>query len=371
MQYEHGGNIHRYLREKAESDGTEGGEWTNGSLEELLDFSANINPLGLSPMGRAAMLDSLQWLSHYPDPDYLRLKEAMAAYYQTDRNYVSVFNGAAEGLHELFAYLKPHKCLIPAPAFVEYEKALLRHGTQLEWFTLKAENNFLIDEDRFLMTLEMERPNLVVICTPNNPTGQRTSCDFLEQVAESLKRWQGNLLVDEAFMDFLPGGGKSMAKWLALHENLYVLKSLTKFFGVPGLRLGAVLSANARFHQSVDRFGVPWRINTMAEHYALGALGDQSYMEKTRDYVYNERQWLSEALKTTGKIHCFESEADYLLLRLDEDLADGFEAALRKKGLLIRSCENYRGLSKGYFRIAVKDHEANVKLVAAIGEVLS
>lgn len=364
MQYEHGGNVHRYLREKTEADGA------NESLETLLDFSANINPLGLSPMGRAAMLDSLQWLSHYPDPEYLRLKEAMATYYQTEQSFVSVFNGAAEGLHELFAYLKPNKCLVPAPAFVEYEKALLRHGTQLEWFTLKAENDFLIDEDRFLMTLEMERPNLVVICTPNNPTGQRTSTDFLEQVTASLKRWKGNLLVDEAFMDFLPGGGQSMTKWLALYDNLYVLKSLTKFFGVPGLRLGAVLSANEQFHQSVDRFGVPWRINTMAEHYALGALRDQAYMAKTRDYVFTERHWLSTALKDTGKIHCFDSEADYLLLRLDADLADDFEAKLRAQGLLIRSCENYRGLSKGYFRIAVKDHHANSRLVAAIGEVL-
>lgn len=358
MQYEHGGNVHRFIREN------------EGALTSVIDFSANINPLGLSPVGKANMLNSLEWVSHYPDPDYVKLKSHLSAYYHVSASQLCVFNGAAEGLHELFGYLKPKKAMLPAPSFVEYEKALLIHQTQLEWFYLKCEKKFVLEQDRLLMTLEMERPDLLVICTPNNPTGQVVPAEFLETLVKLLARWQGNLVIDEAFLDFLPEGSDSMSKWLPLYDNLYVLKSFTKFFGVPGLRLGAVLTSNQGFHEHMNCYGVPWRINTMAEYYAIGATTDQDYIARTRAYIETERTLLVEKMSAFEGLVVFDSVADYLLLKLPSEQMAVFENSLRTRGILIRNCQNYRGLTSGYFRVAVKDKESNQRLIEAIGEVL-
>ncbi len=358
MQFEHGGNVHRFIREQA------------GSLEALLDFSANINPLGLSPKGKEAMLNGLEWLSHYPDPDYTQLREKLARYYRVDPKFISVFNGGAEGIHELFRFLKPKKAILTAPSFVEYEKALLAHETEIDWFYLKPEQQFQIDQRKLLMTVELERPDLVVLCTPNNPTGQIVSSEFLEDLTMTLARWKGRLVIDEAFVDFLPTDHERVSKWLPLYENVYVLKSFTKFFGVPGLRLGAVLSASSHFHEYLSLHAVPWRINAMAEHYALGALEDQSYIEASKDYIAKARPLLMEKLSELDGIQVYDSCADYMLLKVDSEKMETFEKNLLTKQIIVRNCANYRGLGPGYFRIAVKAQRENDVLIEAIKEVL-
>lgn len=359
MQYEHGGNIHKFLREQPEFK------------ENLLDFSANINPFGLSELGKKSMLESLQWLEHYPDPDYYQLKSAMAAYYKTNREWLSLYNGAAEGMHELFRFLSPKRAMLLAPTFIEYEKALSRLGVELFYYTLKKENEFNIEKEAFLIHLELERPNLLVICTPNNPTGQLTEPDFLEKIAERLKKWKGQLVVDEAFIDFLPNQTASMVGYLGLHENLHIMRSFTKFFGVPGLRLGAVLTANSSFHENQQTYGVPWRVNTMAEHYALGALEDKSYIENSRELIVNQRSQLLSALADVDALKVYKSFADYMLLDVGAEKAKDFEQGLRDRGILIRNCSNYKGLREGYFRIAIKEKKANERLQGAILEVVS
>lgn len=358
MQFEHGGNVHRFIREQA------------GSLDALLDFSANINPLGLSPKGKEAMLKGLDWLSHYPDPEYTALREKLSLYYKVAPKFISVFNGGAEGIHELFRFLQPKKAVLTAPSFVEYEKALLAHGTDIEWFYLKPEQQFQLDQQKLLMTVELERPDLVVLCTPNNPTGQIIASEFLEDLTKILARWKGRLVIDEAFVDFLPTENERVSKWLPLYENVYVLKSFTKFFGVPGLRLGAVLSANSEFHEHLNVHAVPWRINVMAEQYALGALEDQTYIEATRAYIGKARPVLMQMLSSVDGIQVYDSCADYMLLKIDSDKTETFEQSLLAKQILVRNCANYRGLGPGYFRVAVKAQSENDRLVEAVKEVL-
>lgn len=358
MAYEHGGNIHQLIRESGKA------------AQEILDFSANINPLGLSELGKTRMLKSLEGLTHYPDPHYIMLKEKLSAYYSVEDSQISVFNGAAEGLHELIRYLNPQRAMVLAPSFVEYEKALKAIQCEIEWFDLKALEQFQINEKRFLVTIELERPDLIVLCTPNNPTGKLLSMDFVEKVAELSRRWQGNILIDEAFFDFLPEGSKSMALLAPFYPHLFVMKSFTKFFGVPGLRLGAILSSNQGFREYMDTYGVPWRINAMAEQYALGAIEDRDYQKNTRQVILEERFWMMENLCQMENLTVYESFADYLLIKISEDLADFVETSLRRDGIMIRNCSNYRGLGKGYFRIAVKSHDSNERLLEAMSKVL-
>lgn len=358
MEFEHGGNVHRFIREQ------------EGQLEALLDFSANINPLGISAKGREALRGAETWLGHYPDPEYMTLRESLSSYYQAAVAHISVFNGGAEGIHELFRYIKPRKAMLTAPSFVEYEKALKAHETVIEWFYLKPDQQFQIDQHKLLVTLELERPDLLVLCTPNNPTGQVISSDYLEDLAKMLQRWHGRLVIDEAFIDFLPQGFDSACKWLPLYDNVYVLKSFTKFFGVPGLRLGAVISADKEFHAHVQSYSVPWRINVMAEHYAVGALQDKDYINETKTYMHQARPLLMEKLALLPGFKIFDSLADYLLIYVPPEIADSLEKGLRDRQILIRNCENYKGLGRGYFRVAVKSEAANERLVAAINEVL-
>lgn len=358
MEFEHGGNVHRFLREQS------------GQIEALLDFSANINPLGISQKGKVAMQSAQEWLCHYPDPEYKALRESLSRYYQASSAHISVFNGGAEGIHELFRFLKPKKAMLTAPSFVEYEKALRVHETTIEWFYLKPEQQFLIDQRKLMVTLELERPDLMVLCTPNNPTGQVVSSEYLEDLAKLLQRWQGRLVIDEAFIDFLPQGMDSACKWLPLYDNVYVLKSFTKFFGVPGLRLGAVVSTDSAFHGYVQTYGVPWRINVMAEHYAISALEDKVYIAETKAYVHRVRPELMEKIASMPGFKVFDSQADYLLIHVLPEMAERLEKGLLARQILIRNCKNYKGLGEGYFRIAVKSEAANERLVTAIQEVL-
>lgn len=357
MQFEHGGNIHKFKREsKACQDG-------------LLDYSANINPLGLSPMGREAMLQSMEMLAHYPDPDYLDLREALGTFYKTRPEWLSVFNGAAEGMHEVFKWLRPKKTLLIAPSFVEYEKALTALDSELVYYKLRASENFTIDQEAYLLNLDLERPDLAVICTPNNPTGQLAERDFLEAVLNRLSKWKGHLAVDEAFIDFLPNGGQSMTAYLENYGNLHVFKSLTKFFGIPGLRLGAVNSSCKAFHNHQRTYGVPWRVNSFAEHYAMAAVKDIDYIQATRLLIESERTRLTEALEVMPSITVYPSHADYLLCKVLEANFDILAEGLKSRGILIRDCSNYKGLHKGYFRIAVKDEASNERLIQAVKEV--
>ncbi len=358
MQYEHGGNVHRFIKESGKAS------------QDILDFSANINPLGLSEMGKTKMLEGLKWLGHYPDPHYVNLKEKMSVYYGVDSSQLSVFNGAAEGLHEIVRYLEPKRAIIPAPAFVEYEKALSAIQCEIDWFELKGADQFEMNEQRFLVTIELERPELIVLCTPNNPTGKLLSLNFIEKVAELARRWRGNVLIDEAFFDFLPEGTKSSGLLTALYSNLFVMKSFTKFFGVPGLRLGAIISSHQGFREHIDTYGVPWRINMMAEQYALGAVADLEYQKQTRLLIQEERQWLKEALEALDQVKVFESHADYMLMKTSAELGELMEKKLRDEGILIRNCANYRGLEKGYFRLAVKDHDSNARFLEVLSKVL-
>lgn len=357
MQFEHGGNIHKFKRE------------SSSAQTGLLDYSANINPLGLSPLGQEAMRQSMEMLCHYPDPDYLDLREALGTYYKTKAEWLSVYNGAAEGMHEVFKWLKPKKALLIAPSFVEYEKALTALDTELVYYRLRASEDFIIDQDAYLLNLDLERPDLAVICTPNNPTGQLADRDFLEAVLKRLSKWNGHLAVDEAFIDFLPNGGQSMTAYLENYGNLFVFKSLTKFFGIPGLRLGAVNSSCAPFHNHQRTYSVPWRVNTCAEYYAIAAVKDLDYIQTSRLLIEAERSRLEAALREVTQITLYPSRADYLLGKVLEIHFDALVDGLKNQGILIRDCSNYKGLHKGYFRIAIKDEASNNRLIRAVKEV--
>lgn len=357
MNFQHGGNVYKHIRES----GT--------ALSNVLDFSANINPLGMSPKGREAMEKAWEHLVHYPDPDYKALKIALAEYYQVPLEWLAVYNGAAEAMHACFSYLSPKSALLHGPSFVEYEKILTGIGTTCHWTLLEESNAFKLDINAYLETLNKYQPQLAVICTPNNPTGQKLTLSDLLAIENGLKPWQGILAIDEAFIDFCEDD-ESYGNCLESISRVVIFKSLTKFFGVPGLRLGALITPIAEFHEHDRLFGVPWRINSFAEQYAIEAVNDTAYINASKAYIADARATLASLLASIKGLKVYPSEADYILLKVTSEVALSLVEQLEVKNIMIRNCANYKGLGLGYFRVAVKNHDANEKLVSAIKEVL-
>lgn len=360
--YEHGGNIYKAAK-------------AIGILpNDLIDFSANINPLGPSQMGLKHMQEAFKYLTAYPDPEYFELKKAISGYTKTSLNYISVNNGAIEGLHEVIRFLKPQKALLIAPCFVEYEKALKAVDSDVHFFVTKTDTQFDISSNELIHAINELKPDLLVLCTPNNPTGTVSSYECISRYAEVLSSFGGSLIIDEAFVDFLGNDASCVFEDKLFkdvpHGNIYVSRSFTKFFGVPGLRLGALFSNNEKYNEWRRLHSVPWNVNVFAEWYALGALNDVDYISQTIAFVKLAREELFEALSEISPVQVFEGQADYLLFRMrlfQEDL-DRFKDFMAAKGLLLRQCGNYVGLNESYFRVAVKSIEANAQLIQGLKE---
>lgn len=343
---------------KTEKDFTHGGNVHKASVEmnmhrnKIIDFSANINPLGLSPKGRRAIIKGLDNIKDYPDPDYRVLKNALSDYYNVDEFNCLLGNGAIELIYFYVRLKKPGRALIPAPGFVEYEKALVVNGWEVSLYNSKDDIN-------------LQNIDVVFICNPNNPTGVSYSESFLKELLNKAKISGSDIFLDEAFIDY--STYDSMVKHLGEYDNLYILKSLTKFFAIPGLRLGCLLTSNQVFKNGYTRNQIPWSINSIAEEYIVASLKDKKYITLSKEYIKRERVWLYQELSKIGGLNVFRTQGNYLMFKIEADIDLYLE--LKKQGVLVRSCSNYNGLDSSYYRVAVKKRKFNKKLLLEIKRI--
>ncbi|MBN2898050.1 MAG: threonine-phosphate decarboxylase [Clostridia bacterium] len=355
MDYTHGGNVYKAARTRAID------------VASIVDFSANINPLGLSDKGNQRLKDAWQGLLNYPDPEYVALREALSVFHKCRMSQIFLGNGAIDAIFFLMENLKPKRALVLAPTFVEYERALTIAGSALTFFYLKESEGFRLDLTRYLK--EAETHDCLVICNPNNPTGQLVPKSDMMQIIEFAKRHGKDLVIDEAFMDFTDmDESQSCIDQIKAYDQLYILRSITKFFAVPGLRLGYVLSGNSTFAESYWRKKAPWCVNYFAQEYTIGALEDAAYIHDTKHYVMEAREHLYQALSTIDHIHPHPSMGNYIFLKYTGTPA--LKESLEERGILIRDCNNYHGLDEQYYRVAVKTQAQNERLVASIKEII-
>lgn len=339
----HGGNIYAY--------------------EGCMDFSANLNPLGLPERVKEAVVDSLKDASLYPEVGYAPLKQAIAEYENIPEEYVICGNGAAEIIYTLCRALKPRKALMPAPTFAEYALALDSIGAQIEYYPLSEKKDFILDED-FLDSIN-ETLDIIFLCNPNNPTGLLIPKEILLKILKKCKQNQVFLIVDECFLDFVKEPEKySLVQELDEYKNLFLLKAFTKRYAMAGIRLGYGLCGNQNVLGEMHRMVQPWNISVMAEAAGIAALKEKDYVEEGRRIVFEESEYLKEELKKLSLV-VWDSTANYIFFKGQEDL---FEKAI-EKGILIRDCSNYQGLTKGYYRIAVKTHQENEMLIMKLNEL--
>lgn len=332
---------------------------------EPLDFSASINPLGMPEGVRRAAEQAVSGCVHYPDPTCRALRQAIAQREQMDADQIFCGNGAADVLYRLLLALRPKKILLLAPTFAEYAQAATLVGGEIIRFPLQESDCFAVPE-RFwdAVTAEID---LVVVCNPNNPTGQDMPKWLVKKGIERCAAAGARLLVDECFYDFLDEPEQhTVADAIADHPHLIVLRSFTKMYAMPGLRLGYCLSSDICLLENLYDMGAPWPVSVIAQACGVAAARDTEFPARTRQYIAQQRAYLQQGLQELG-LFVVPGKANFLLCK-NEAIPD-LTQEMRKKGVLIRSCSNFPGLDERWFRVAVRTDVENAALLRTLREL--
>ena len=349
MEHRHGGDI-----------------YADDLTAEPLDFSASINPLGMPETVRQAAMQALSGCVHYPDPQCRQLRRAIAAREGVAPGQVFCGNGAADVLYRLLLALRPKKILLTAPTFSEYEQAAALAGSTIIRFPLRAEDDFAIPETFWdAVTPEIE---LVIVCNPNNPTGQVTPKWLVKKGMERCRAAGTRLLVDECFHDF-PDEPERIAMTDCVPENhhLILLRSFTKMYAMPGIRLGYCLSADTELLEQLYDMGAPWSVSVLAQACGVAAARDTEFPVRTRQYIAQQRKKLQDGLQELG-FTVLPGQANYLLCRMDG--VPELVQQLRERGILIRSCDTFAGLDGNWFRIAVRTEAEQFVLLRTLRQLV-
>lgn len=343
-----------------QTENRHGGDIYDGGI--ALDFSANVSPLGTPRSVTDAIERALPELYRYPDPYCRALMQAISEYEGVPKDFILCGNGASELIYAYCEAVRPKRAMELAPTFSEYSLALRRTGCEIVRFALKQEENFDLREN-FLPILAHEELDALFLCNPNNPTGRLIADDLLEEILRICREKNIALFVDECFLS-LSDGGVDLTPSLSDVPQLFILKAFTKSFGMAGLRLGYGLSADEALLRKMSAAVPPWNVSTLAQAAGVAALGDAEFLEKNRTIIRAERPWLEEKLRKFGFRVC-PSQVNYILFRGDVGLTE----QLRARGVAIRDCANFEGLTSGWYRVAVRQYEENEQLIAAIRSV--
>lgn len=347
---QHGGDIYTYMKEYG---------------KKPLDFSANINPLGLPDSVKEALNGDWDRYCHYPDVQCRELRDKVADYEGVTQEYLYFGNGAADVLYRLVLALKPQKALVLAPTFSEYENALKVVECEVLYHRLNERDGYQVTP-RIIEAID--DVDLVILCNPNNPTGVLSDKGLLMELVASCGEKGTTLLIDECFMDFVVDKGKySMASELESYRNLVILKAFTKIFAMAGIRLGYCLTSDALLVERLHEVGQPWNVSVPAQVAGVAAVEDTDYMNRTPTLVEKERDFLQAELKALD-LDVYDCRANYVFFKASQTT---LKEDMRDAGFLIRSCSNYEGLDKRYYRVAVKEHEVNQLLIGALKKCLS
>ena len=333
--------------------------------EDMIDFSVNVTPLGIPENIRKAMEESLSRAGWYPDDSKRKLKEALGEKYGLAMADICVGNGASDLIFRTVFALRPKQALVLAPTFAEYEAALRCVDARIEYYPIDP-GDFQVKAD--LCGQIGPETDMVFLCNPNNPTGQTTEKELLIRVMNRCNKCGTILVLDECFIEFLEEPERYECRgYLTQYPNVVIIKAFTKIFCMPGVRLGYALCENAALRKRMRAMLQPWNVSVTAQEAGVAALVDcEAYLKRTREYIKKEKFWMTERMRKLG-LNVWGSEANYIFFKGKAGL---YEKAL-KSGLLIRDCSNYPGLKKGYYRVAVKLHEQNEKLIEVLEEVLS
>ena len=379
----HGGNIYKIFREK--------------NIKEILDYSSNINPYGIPESLKKRITENLEILERYPDPDYVELRQKLSNLNKVNLSDIILGNGATEIIFLFMKVINPKKILIVSPTFGEYERAVKateisgdtvslsssngdnknieNKKIEIEYFELKESDDFKLNIGNLKNELE-NKYDLLIICNPNNPTGKFLKLAQTEEILKECNKYDTKLFIDEAFIEFLADGMKeSIINTEENKKNLFVTRAFTKFFAIPGLRLGYGMYFDKELEKKISEKKEPWSVNNIAEMAGLTVLDDTEYIEKTLKWIVEEKIYMYEKLNEISGIKVYETEVNFITGKIDEKLfSEGLNVKiLREKmleqGILIRDASNFKFLDERFFRLAIKDRASNERVIEAMKEI--
>ncbi|MBM4124551.1 MAG: threonine-phosphate decarboxylase [Nitrospira sp.] len=354
----HGGDIYAAARE--------GGR----RLDQLVDFSASINPLGPSPKAIKAIQAAFPQILHYPDPHCLALREALADRWHLSPDRFVIGNGSSELIYLLPAVLAFRHALVVGPTFSEYERAVVAAGGRVTRIQAARQEQYQPSVENILEALHRRRSAIAALflCNPNSPTGRALEAAEVLQIARLASAQGLWVIVDETFVDYCEEA--TVLPHIKRLPRLLVLRSFTKFYALPGLRIGYLAGAKAAIAALRDK-QPPWSVNALAQEAARASLQDPRHVRRSLIFMEQERRRLVRDLQTLPGVTLFPSAANFLLIELPPEVRAGnCVQALRRQGLLIRDCSSVAGLNERTIRVAVRTPGQNRRLVAALRQWL-
>jgi threonine-phosphate decarboxylase len=342
------------------------------SMEQLIDFSANINPAGPPTSAIAAIrraLEESSTFAGYPDLELVELKQTIAECTGAQPENIAVANGFVPLLESALRSLKIERCLLPVPSFSEYRGALENTGVATTTYHLSPDQGFEYEAGTILKALLDHSCDAILLANPQNPSGALCNSRKMKRLIEMAARHRIAVLLDEAFIDYCPL--ESLTRPVVEYENLIVFRSVTKFFAIPGLRIAYALSRSHHI-SAMNRLIAPWPIASIASVAVCAALNDEAYAQESRLANEQRRFWLEEQLVRL-QIATYPSSANFLLLRfpVEVDVRLLWERMIVEEQLVLRSCTNFEGLAAGHLRIAVRSESENDRLIRGLERVLS
>lgn len=353
-----------------------------GDHNKVIDFSVNISPFGPPESVKQGVIESLEEIERYPSIDGEEYRSLLQKAFSLDKVYpqeLIIGNGAMELIYLFARSLRPKTMLLVQPTFNEYQRAFELVGTKVEHFILEETEDFSIPKEKLMKILQDRKPEVLLLCSPNNPTGIRYSTEILSGIARGMKDWQGLLFVDQSFEEFVleeKKWGHELHNQFSLEnysmDNLFILRSLTKFYGIPGLRLGYGIGGKALIEKLLQ-YKEPWTVNTFAFKALEKIAVERDYPVKLADWLKEEKAYLEnhfQEFKHLG-LKVYPSSANFYLGKIAGMPAKLLQEKLLATGIYIRTCEDFHGLGHEHFRFAVRTRKDNAKLIWELGNLLN
>lgn len=340
----------------------------NITKEDIIDFSGNINPLGISSNIKEVIINNINVITTYPDKDYNSLKEAISSYCNCDKEHIIVGNGATELISLFIKNLAPKNAIVISPSYSEYERELKNNNCNITYFYLKEEENFLLNVNRLLDLID-DNIDLVVLCNPNNPTGTAINTDEIKLILDKAKF----LMIDETYNEFSSDFYKICSTSLVdIYDNLFVIRGTSKFFATPGIRLGYGICKNKNIINKINIYKDPWSVNSFANLIGIKMFNDIDYIKKTKNLISKEKKYIFKELSTLENLKLYETKSNFILCKIlnNKTTSTKLFDSLIKENILIRDAKNFISLDNSFFRFCILSREHNKMLIEKIKNIL-
>ena len=339
---------------------------------EIINFSGNVNPLGLPPSVKKAIKDNVDCATDYPDVSYVGLRNAISSYTGVDSNNIVVGNGSTELISAFIKVSEPKKAVIVSPAYSEYQKEIELLGGEVELFELMEYNDYMLDIEALISHIK-EDTDLVVICNPNNPTGTYVTVGQTEKILKHCMDCNVRLMIDETYVEFSePEKHISAMPLIDKYPNLMIVRGTSKFFACPGLRLGYGACSDKAILDYVNSHKDPWSVNVFAELAGKVMFVDKGFIESTTDFISTERTRIKNELSKWKNIKVYDTQSNFFLIEIlrNNVTSDYIFHNLIQKKILIRDASNFPYLGSRFLRFCILNKDENDLLLSNLKKLI-